>query len=173
MKKQVLVIAVVVVAIAMLATPVMACPTKRQKIPAEMSVLGFSAVPGESHRLWVSNCGIEIEKNLVITYDPILLAIDGETPLIGTSECSKYIRISNTNKGKSIICYNMAWEFSTVDGGFKGKLFSKLWDENTDSPMIKLTAVLWGYGTFEGQTLQLSRVGLLYVPSPWTGYILT
>jgi hypothetical protein len=155
----------------MMVTPVMACSNRMQKVPAQLLVLGFSAAPGDGYSLWTSKHGLEIEKNLVITYDPIQLIIDDEAPLIGTSESRNYRRISNINRGTSMICYDMVWSFPSAGGGFKGKLVSWIWDENTDSPTIMLSSVLRGYGAFEGQILKLSREGLLYVPGPWTGYL--
>lgn len=166
MNKRFSITILVLLAVIMMINPVMAHRPKKQKIPAQMWVKGFSTAEGEGYCLWETRNGIIIEKNLIVTYDPILLIVDGNLPGIAVSNT---FRIANTNKGKSIIFYDTVWSFPVTGREFKGKMFAKLSDLDTASPMLDVTCVLRGSGAFEGQTLKLSLEGPLYAPLPWTG----
>jgi hypothetical protein len=170
MNKKVVVIAVALMTIAMLATPVMAEPTKGQKVTAEMYVLGFSQVPGEDYSIKVNEGGIQIERNLIVTYDPILLIIDGGAPLVGTVVSNVDI-ISNFDKKTAVGHMDAVMLFSTPEGGFRGEW--QTYQEGMFTPdwTLSIHCVLQGFGAFEGQTLCLSRTGP-YPGAPSTGYLL-
>lgn len=172
MNKKVLGVAVLLLAVAMLATPVMAWPTRRQKVPVECYILGYTSEPGEGYFEKTFDCGIRLRLNLIVTYDPIHLVIDGSPYIVG--KCANNVDdISNSAEGWSVAVYKMDMSFST-GGGFKGyslarheQMFTADWTLNWD-------IVLQGYGTFVGQTLYMSREG--HYPSapgtPLRGYLL-
>ena len=79
MNKKVLGIAVVLMAVAMLATPVMAEPTKGQKVPVRFRAVGYYSYEGEDYSDYTNNGGIRIRKNLIVVYDPLeLIFRDGD-----------------------------------------------------------------------------------------------
>jgi hypothetical protein len=171
--KKVLGIAVLLLAVAMLATPVLAKPTKGQKVPVEWYILGFSSEPGEGYSIKTFDCGIQIRRNLIVTFDPILLVIDGSsTPLVGTV-VNNVDGISNPAEGTALDVYKMDMSFST-GGGFKGYSLAIHKEMFTPDWTLKWDIVLQGYGEFEGQTLWMSREGPYPSPpgTPVTGYLL-
>jgi hypothetical protein len=169
MKKKIMGVFVFMLAIVMLVTPVMAEPTKGQKVTAEMSVLGYSMVPGEDYSFEVNNGGILIERNLIVTYN-LKLIIDGGDPLFGTL-VSNVDTISNLDKETAVGHCDSVMSFSTAEGEFRGNYQTKQTEMFTPDWTLRMHCVLQGFGAFEGQTLQLSRTGP-YPGAPSTGYLL-
>ncbi len=170
MNRKILGIAIFLLAVAILAIPVMAEPTEGQKVTAEMYVLGFSQVPSEDYRIKVNNGGIQIERNLIVTYDPILLIIDGGVPLVGTVVSNVNI-ISDLDRKTAVGHMDSVMSFSTPEGGFRGNLQTTQEEMFTPDWTLRMHCVLQGFGAFEGQTLCLSRAGP-YPGAPSTGYLL-
>ena len=177
MKKKISAIFVTLLVIAMLATTfvgsVIAEPTKGQKVPVEMYILGWSTAPGEGYSIETNNGGIQIERNLIVTYAPIVLVIDGGAPLVGTV-VNNVDTISNLDKKTAVGLYDSVMSFSTPEGGFKGNMQANHKDMLTPEWTLKWHFVLQGYDAFEGQTLQMSREGPYPSPpgTPVTGYLL-
>ena len=171
MNKKVLGIVVFLLAVAMLATPVMANPTKGQKVPVEMRILGFYSEPGEGFSSRTTNGGIKIVKNSIVVYDPILLFIVEDLPLTGTVVSNTHSE-ENTNQQNIVIQYDTVMYFSTPEGGFKGKMFARLTGLLTPDWYIKWNIELHGYGAFEGQTLLMSTSSPYPNPVPASGYLL-
>ena len=171
MNKKVLGIAVFLLAAAMLATPVLANPTKGQKVTAEMYVLGFSEDrTGEDYSINITNGGIYIERNIIVTYVPIYLIIDGGAPLVGTV-VSNVDMIGNLDKKTAVGHMDAVISFSTPEGGFRGNIQTAQEEIFTPDWTLRMHSVLQGFGAFEGQTLCLSRTGP-YPGAPSTGYLL-
>ena len=172
MKKKVVVIAVALMTIAMLAVPVMAEPTKGQKVPAKMYILGFYSEEGEGYSARTTNGGIVIVNNNIVVYDPILLFI-GDNPVPLTGKVVSYVHsVDNTKQLSVVIQYDTDMSFSTSEGGFKGKMYARLTDMYTPDWYIKWNIVLHGYGAFEGQILQMSTASPYPNPVPASGYLL-
>ena len=170
MKKKIMGVFVFMLAIVMSITPVIAEPMKGQKVTAEMYVLGYSIVPGEEYSIELNNGGIQIERNLIVTYNPILLIIDGGVPLVGTL-VSNVDTISNLDKETAVGHCDSVMSFSTAEGEFRGNYQTKQTEMFTPDWTLRMHCVLQGFGAFEGQTLQLSRTGP-YPGAPSTGYLL-
>ena len=171
MNKKVLGIAVFLLAAAMLVTPVLAEPTRGQKVTAEMYVLGFSEDrTAEDYSINVNNGGIQIERNIIVTYVPIYLIIDGGAPWIGTV-VSNVDMIGNLDKKTAVGHMDAVMTFSTPEDGFRGNIQTAQEEMFTADWTLRMHCVLQGFGAFEGQTLYLNRTGP-YPGAPSKGYLL-
>jgi hypothetical protein len=170
MNKKILGIAFALMFVAMMVAPVIAEPTRGQKVTAEMYVLGFSQVPGEDYSINANNGGIRTERNLIVTYDPILLIIDGGAPLMGTV-VSNVDTISNLDKKTAVGHMDAVMSFLTSEGGFRGNIQTTQEEMFTPDWTLRMHCVLQGFGAYEGQTLYLNRTGP-YPGPPSTGYLL-
>jgi len=145
----------------------MAAPTKSQKVPVEMWVMGYSVGQGADYRIWFLCDGtIMQERNAIVTYDPILLLVDGSLTLFG-SAVSVVDSMYNSHKGIGVNRYDTTWYFD--GGGFKGRMQAITTDFGSQ---VQGHCLLQGFGAFERQTLSLSYDGPIMSLDPWTGYLL-
>ena len=172
MNRKFLVIAIAFVAVAALAVPVMAEPTKGQKVSASITVIGGEPeVPGE---LWVTNGGILQERNGEHTVYNILT--------IGSQDYNVYSSnvqdlTINFKTGAGVIHYDAVWYIPEEgsESGFKGNVEAKISDFNYISgtfDRLTVHCVTQGFGDFAGQTLMLSYDGPPGIGVVWTGYCL-
>lgn len=199
-RKILLVIAVALLAIALLATPALAIPTNGQKVPvvqisgATITTPTVCPVDGitypySSSSWWAANGfkdeGVVAQRRDTGMVMATTLIIDGKTTLQGLS-FNNYDRMwkyavfdptipfppppaqPNQVGSDSITHYDAIWVYG--DGGFKGTINLQIKDYLGPDMNVKLNCVLQGFGTFEGQTLQLSVDGA--TSSTWTGYLL-
>ena len=170
MKKKILVVFVSMLVISMFVIPVMAEPTKGQKVSVRLRVLGYYSYEGEDYRDYTNNGGIRIRKNLMVVYDPLQLVFDDGSTLVG-SAISNVDSISNLDKKTQVAHYDTVWSFVTPEGGFKGEMLAHHKNMRTPEWTLDWHFVLQGFGAFEGQTLQI-RLNGPYPGSPATGYLL-
>lgn len=170
--KKILVACSVLTLLMMLfALPVMAKPTKGQKVPASFTVIPPSTMtPGELK--WTPS-GVAHGKGLVEVYAAILV-IDG-TPYDATFVINGQVGSWNPQTG-TMIMNNKDILYITSYGspdGFSGMGSAKLygWDWSTFMwTSQKMYSILHGFGSFEGQTLMLSYEGPISATT--TGYCL-
>lgn len=170
MNKKFLVIAVALMTVAMLATPVLAEPTKGQKVAAELypQTWPYYEVPPEKE--WTTNGGIEQSRGGQTDYYPIALRIGSNLYNDGYST-----NINDEVFNSKTLVWNVrsdtVWEWEDI-GGFAGNIEMKLWfEEGIPYPYYSIHTLMHGFGDFEGQTLILSYDGPL-PGAVWTGYCL-
>ena len=159
---------IILLAVVMVAAPVMAEPTRGQKIPASMTVVGSEPeVPGE---VWITNGGVLHDWNGQHTIYNILT--------IGRQDYNVYssnVRdiTLNLKTGAGVIHYDAVWYIpgEGSDSGFKGNVEAKFYLSETGVRLV-VHCVTHGFGDFEGQTVMLSYEGPSGVGVVWTGYCL-
>jgi hypothetical protein len=170
MNKKVLVIPLVLIAATILVVPVVAKPTKGQKVFAELypQTMPYAEVPPEKE--WTTNGGIEQSRGGQTDYYPIALKIgsvlytDGYSTNINDVVFNSKTLVVNTRS-------DTVWEWEDI-GGFAGNIEMKLWfEEGIPYPYYSMHTLMHGFGYFEGQTLMLSYDGPL-PGAVWTGYCL-
>jgi hypothetical protein len=170
MNKKIFGITTIFIIAAILATSVFAEPTKGQKVPVRLRVLGYYSYEGEDYSDYTNNGGIRIRKNLIVVYDPLKLVFEDGSALVG-SAISNVDGVRNLNTDEGIDHYDTLWSFETPEGGFKGEMQAHHKNMRTAEWTLNWHFVLQGFGAFEGQTLQISLNGP-YPGSPATGYLL-
>jgi hypothetical protein len=165
MNKKVLAIPIALVFVAMLVIPVIAEPTKGQKVPASL-IPGPQVGGAPPEKQWETNGGIGQGRGREVDYFPITLTIgndvytDGYSYNYGNQMFNSKTMILNS-RGLAI------WTFEGI-GGFEGNLEMKL---SAIDGYYSIHGVLFGFGDFEGQKLMLSYEGPP-VGAVWTGYCL-
>jgi hypothetical protein len=171
--------AVVILALALLITfaalPVMAKPTKGQKVPLKEYITGLLGVVPPA-REWVTKGGIyqmrgeqEFLTVKFVIGDPAYATYDFDHTIVGYGSW-------NTKTGVFVGHYDCVWTLvGGASSGFSGNMEMKLYDFNPFAG----TASWWsahevaqGFGDFAGQTLMLSMNGPFDMTAPWTGYLL-
>jgi len=171
--------AVVISALALLmmfaAVPVMAEPTRGQKVPLKEYITGLLGVVPPP-RAWETKGGIfqmrgeqEFLTVKFVIGDPAYATYDFDHTIVGYGS-------GNTKTRVFVGHYDCVWTLADDDSsGFSGNLEMKLYD-------FDLSAGTWswwsahevaqGFGDFAGQTLMLSMEGPMDITAPWTGYLL-
>ena len=174
MKKKILGIIIVLLAVAMLATPVLAVPTKGQKVPITMKWARTSNMLLERND---TKGGIS-HRSLSQTWT-VQLFIDGaEIPLEGTAVVIRETHMRHTKKGgvDQIIIDHYDISFPTEEGGFEGNEHMLLTDyvSGPDGATfdVVLHALFHGTGEFEGQILNAGVDKGPGATMEWEGFIL-
>ena len=171
--------AVWILALALLMTfaavPVMATPTKGQKVPVEEYITGFLfELPPV--RDWETKGGIYQMRGYQEAYTVIFYVGD---PPYASYEFNHYMVGDgswNTKTGVFVGHFDILWTLIGDDSsGFSGNMEMRAYD-------FDLYAGTWswwiahevaqGFGDFAGQTLMLSMDGPMDMTAPWTGYLL-
>lgn len=170
MNKKVLGIAVVLLAVAMLATPVMADPTKGQKVPATLRFGDSSTEPGTA-----KPAGNTMHGQTTVTWE-IAIDIDGVPTHTGTAFAERYsVQVAVEGKMTNIILKEVyTIEINEEDGGFVGsvQILMRIFPGMPPSIFGKAHALLVGYGAFEGQTLNVGHPWDSFSGIAWDGYLL-
>jgi hypothetical protein len=170
MNKKILGIFVSLLVVAMLATPVMAEPTKGQKVAAELYPQALPYYEGIPEKNWTTNGGITQERGGQTDYYPIDLKIGSALYTDGYSTNINDV-VSNSKTSVVNIRSDTVWTFAGI-GGFAGNIEMKLWFvEGMPMPYYSIHTLMHGFGDFEGQTLMLSYDGKL-MGAVWKGYCL-
>ena len=170
MNKRVLVIPLALIVATLLVVPVMAEPTRGQKVAAEMypQVMPFDEV--EPDKDWTTNGGIAQSRGGQTDFYPIALKIGSDLYEDGYST-NINDEVFNSKTSVSNIRSDTVWTFAGI-GGFAGNIEMKLWFvEGEPLPYYSIHTLMHGFGDFEGQTLMLSYNGPL-IGAVWTGYCL-
>jgi len=165
MNKRDLVIPIVLMAVAMLATPVMAEPTKGQKVAASL-IPGPQVGGSPPEKQWITNGDIQQIRGREVYYFPIILTIGSDVYTGGYSSNVNDVAF-NLKTAVVNIRTEAVWTFVGI-GGFEGNLKMKL---SAIDGWYSIHCVLFGFGDFEGQKLMLSYDGPP-VGAVWTGYCL-
>jgi len=171
--------AVWVLAVAMLVTfaavPVMAAPTKGQKVPVKEYITGFfPEVPPV--REWLTKGGIyqmrENQERCTVKFfigNPPYHEYDFNHYLVGYGSW-------NTKTGVFVGHFDGLWTLIGDDSsGFSGNMEMRAFDFNPFAGTWSSWSaheVAHGFGAFAGQTLMLSIDGTLDLAAPFTGYLL-
>ena len=173
MKKTAVVILALALLVTFAAVPVMAEPTKGQKVPVKEYTTGIpTLVPPTLN--WTTKGGIwqfrgeqEFFTDRLVIGNPPYTSIDFHVTIVGDGSW-------NTKTGLCVVHYDCVWTLAG-DGsnGFSGNVEMRLYD-------FDLYAGTWswwsahevaqGFGDFAGQTLMLSMDGPM--ATIWTGYLL-
>jgi hypothetical protein len=200
MKKTIILFGLIFVMLLALVTPAMAVPTKGQKVPVVQTTGATITTPTVCPRdgvtypytassFWAANgfkdSGVVAQRRDTGQVMVTTLVIDGKTTLQGLS-FNNYDRMwkyavfdptlpfppppaqPNQVGSDSITHYDAIWVYG--DGGFEGNINLQITDYLGPSMNVKLNCVLQGFGSFGGQTLQLSVDSA--VSNIWTGYLL-
>lgn len=157
MNKKILGIAVALMAVAMLATPVMAKPTKGNKVAVTLiftsrtskTVVDEWVSGGVTHRLLINTWNVRLE-------------IDGGPTFEGTAiDERKIVAVTQKNEVDQICRSYYELSFPDEGGGFEGNSLliqdgftgapPPLWDKT------KIHYLLRGTGAFEGQTINVGK----------------
>lgn len=144
------------------ALPVMADPTKGQKVPAKYIVIPPYEIQDGEGRL--TNGGIFLSKGRVETYRNNLLFIGNNPPLTVCAVLVGTINSYNTKTETLSMHWECIWYISTEGSpdGFAGNIKLKFFEYDAithDWISQKMHAVLQGFGAYAGQTLMLSYDG--------------
>jgi hypothetical protein len=171
--------AVAILALALVMTfaavPVMAEPTKGQKVPLKEYITGFLGVMPPP-RAWETKGGIYQMRGeqefLTVTFvvgEPPYARYDFNHTIVGYGSW-------NTKTGVFVGHYDCVWTLAhDASSGFSGNMELRLYDFNmyTDTwSWWSAHEVAQGFGSFAGQTLMLSMNGPMDLTAPWTGYLL-
>lgn len=170
MNKKIFGATIIFIIVATLATPVMAEPTKGQKVPVRFRAVGYYSYEGEDYSDYTNNGGIRIRKNQIVVYDPLeLIFLDGGPTLVGNATIN-VDSVSNLDKMTQVAHYDAVVLFETPEGGFKGEMLAHHKNMHTSEWTLDWHFVLQGFGAFEGQTLQI-RLNGPYPGSQAIGYL--
>jgi hypothetical protein len=175
--------AVVILALALLMTfaavPVMAKPTKGQKVPLKEYITGSDGIVPPA-REWVTKGGIfqmrGEQEFLTVRFfigDPSYATYDFDHTIVGYGSW-------NTKTGVFVARYDCVWTLASDDSsGFSGNMELRAYNFNLDTVTGTVSWSSWsahevaqGFGYFAGQTLMLSINGPYVPTAPWTGYLL-
>ena len=172
MNKKVLGIAVVLMAVAMLATPVMAEPTKGQKVPARFRVIPPPDVTDAGYS-WFTKSGVFHGRGHTEKYSAKL-------NISGTVYDAFFVTVMKVAlwnpKQRTMASHSEDIVYIPSEGssnGFSGMGILRFygWDWTTQMWTSQKIYHIWhGFGSFEGQTLMLSYEGP--ISSIVTGYCL-
>jgi hypothetical protein len=171
--------AVVILALALLITfaavPVMAGPTKGQKVPVKEYITDLVGVVPPP-REWVTKGGIAQMRGeqefLTVKFvigDPPYATYDFDHTIVGDGSW-------NSKTGVFVGHFDCVWTL-VGDGssGFSGNMEMRAYDFNPYADTWSSWStheVAQGFGDFAGQTLMLSIHGPYDMYAPWTGYLL-
>jgi hypothetical protein len=171
MNKKIFGATIIFIIAATLAAPVIAEPTKGQKVSVRFRAVGYYSYEGEDYSDYTNNGGTQIRKNLIVVYDPLeLIFLDGGPTLVGNATIN-VDSTSNLDKNTQVAHYDAVVLFETPEGGFKGEMLAHHKNMRTPEWTLDWHFVLQGFGAFEGQTLQI-RLNGPYPGSLATGYLL-
>jgi hypothetical protein len=170
MKRKVILIPVLVLLMLFAVVPVMAAPTKGQKVTASFTVIPPPAIRDMGYS-WFTESGVFQGRGYTETYSAILV-------IGSTSYNAFYIAVEdatwNPQTGVMVMRSNDVLYIPSEGSpnGFSGNSEMKLygWDWSGMWTSQKLHSVWQGFGSFAGQTLMLSYEGPISVTS--TGYCL-
>ena len=169
MNRKIIVI-VLALAVAMLATPVLAKPTKGQKVPVTITFLGQVAEP-----IKVNDTGVVQHRHGLANWT-IVLAIEGGPSYPGEAILNeRYVLIVPQKDGNTMIMRESyeIW-FPSAGGGFEGT--AQIMMDGVGNPLEvkgKAHALLIGTGAFEGKTINAGHHwGTPSLPLHWDGYLL-
>jgi hypothetical protein len=174
--------AVVILTLALLmmfaATPVMAEPTKGQKVPLKEYITGSNGIVPPT-REWITKGGIfqmrgeqELFTVEFVIANPYATYNFSHT-IVGYGSW-------NTKTLVFVGHYDCVWTLVGDDSsGFSGNMELRAYNFNLDTVTGTASWSSWsthevaqGFGYFAGQTLMLSINGLYVPTAPWTGYLL-
>ena len=173
MNKKILIIAVVFLAMAMLATPVLAAPTKGQKVPVTISFTTSTSVELPD-KMWTTKGDIKQVRGGVVEYDPVIVTIDGVTLDPTTSITERNLHWATLSKEGNIRLMHESHVIALPGGTFEGNALLKF---HYISPygalnfILEAHGVFHGTGDYEGQTMNVWRES----GGPgisWEGYLL-
>jgi hypothetical protein len=171
MNKKILGIAVVLLAMAILATPVIADPTKGQKVPATLRFGDSSPAPGTS-----KTAGNTMHGQMTVIWQ-IEIDIDGVPTYTGTAVAERYsVNVAVEGKMTNIVFKEVyTIEIDDADGGFVGsvRILMRMFPGMPPTILGKAHVLLVGYGDFEGQTLNVGHHWSAFSGGiAWDGYLL-
>ncbi len=185
--KKVLVLAFSLLMLVFAVAPVIADPTKGQKVPAEQYPGSSVTTPTVCPRNGVTypytgtfrlvddgvlhtyDSGNVLKTKLVIHYDTGVVTLDGLS-FNNYDRLWKFAENLVSTGSDAVYHYDAIWWFPTVEGGFEGNINLQITDYNGPNVNIKTNCLLQGYGSFEGQTVQLSIDAPMNIV--WNGYLL-
>lgn len=154
----------------MMVVPVIAEPTKGQKVPV---TLKFTPIPSEATlgEFNLNNGNIGQRRGSSANYT-VELSIDGAVPIVGKSVAERPISVYNVIKHQSLAIHEIhVMYFSTEEGGFEGNALLQFTEYVSLSDYhIKAHGTFQGTGAFEEQTIVVSYEGPQ--GGTWTGYLL-
>jgi hypothetical protein len=171
--------AIVILALALLMTfaalPVMAEPTKGQKVPVKEYITGSSPELPPA-REWLTKGGIfqmrgnqEFYTVKFVVGDPPSAEYDFNHNLVGYGSW-------DTKTGVFVGHFDGVWTLVGDDSsGFSGNMEMRAYDFNPVAGTWSWWSaheVAQGFGDFAGQTLKLSIEGQMDMTAPFTGYLL-
>ena len=176
MNKKILVIAVVLMAAAMMATPVMAVSPKKIPITAESQLIaGSTDQTDPDFRNDLNEGGVRQWRALYSKENVYLTIGDSSVPIHFVSDVEMNGRWKTMRDQVNHV--KVVWTDDAEAGGFEGVMQWKILFEGPAGPEAGTWhAVLQGWGTYEGQKLQLEGFwngGPNEGPSTFTGFLLT
>jgi hypothetical protein len=171
--------AIAVLALALLITfaavPVMAAPTRGQKVPVEEYIISFPYDQVAPARYWTTNGGVVQMRGMQESYDVMFEIGDPAVVKFFKHHLVGYGSV-NTKTGVFVGHFDVVW---TLDGddssGFSGNMEMRAYgfDLAADTwSSWSVHEVAQGFGDFAGQTLKLCFDGPLDMTLPFTGYLL-
>lgn len=163
-RKFLVVMVVALMTAAVLVTPVMAEPTKGQKVPATATAIPLGS---EDPEYWRTNGDIGQARGGEQTLR-MILNIGGapKPPVLVTVVFDEMINFKTDMFVRRYTTLD-----SGLDSGFAGNIQFKIYNYYAGVDVhYDIHCVLQGFGDFEGQTLMLSYEGSM--PLVWTGYCL-
>ena len=171
MNKKILVVTITLLFGVMMVTPVMADPTKGQKVPATLSFGDSSTEPGTAN-----SAGNTMHGQMTVIWE-IAIDIDGVPTYTGTAFAERYsVNVAVEGKMTNIVfkeVYDI--EIDDADGGFVGsvRILMRIFPGMPPTILGKAHVLLVGYGDFEGQTLNVGHHwGAFGGGIAWDGYLL-
>ncbi len=187
MNKKLLILALSLLMLMFAVAPVLADPTEGQKVPVEQypgsSVTTPTVCPRDgvtypytgTSRLVDDAVQHRYDYGMILKFKFVIHYATGDVTLDGLS-FNNYDRLwrfdvyPTATGSDAIYHYDAIWWFPTANGGFEGNINFDIKDYNGPNVNLKTNCLLQGYGSFEGQTVQLSLDGP--TNTVWTGYLL-
>jgi hypothetical protein len=176
LKKTAIVILALALLITFAAVPVMAKPTKGQKVPVKEYITSPPFDEIAPVRYWITKGGIAQMRAMQEAYN--VTFVIGDPPYAQYDFTHHLVGYGSANTKTTVFVghFDAVWTLVDDDSsGFSGNMEMTAYgfDLAADTwSSWSVHEVAQGFGAFAGQTLKLSLEGPLDITAPFTGYLL-